>query len=431
MTEVNTNHHATSAGRFEVLLSDLSAGLVVSFLTIAAGSAFGLLTGLGAQAGIMSMIVASMVAWVFGGQRVKASGSTGPTAGAMLTALGALAAYGAGPEAAFAATSIAAIILLVLSVFPLARIMEFVPNAATAVFVNGIGLVILVKQFEALSNHVRGGTREDLVQIALALGALGLLLVWPKLWKPFASGKLGRLITGTLVAMIAGGMLVWLFDLNVTTLAIEPVKFANLLQLTVDGFTAVPPLVMFFVAAKMSIVIAFVTLATVRALAPDADYGVEVRNQGIGNLAVAAVGGVPATLGLVRIRILQGAGGQTVMAGIGSGLIILAMITLIPGLLNYIPTSVFIGVLIQAAWSNIDWRFLTEFRAAPAKNILTFLIVTLGSIAMVFFDYILVLLAATVIWHLFQRPQATRGACPDIESCPFRHRLEEANGSQH
>ena len=103
-------------------------------------------------------------------------------------------------------------------------------------------------------------------------------------------------------------------------------------------------------------------------------------------MAVAAVGGVPATLGLVRIRILQVVGGQTVMASIGSGLIILAMIILIPGQLNYIPTSVFIGVLIQAAWSNIDWCFLTEFSAAPAKNILTFLIVTLGSIATVFFD---------------------------------------------
>ena len=49
------------------LSADLSFALVVSFLTIAGGSAFGILTGVGAQAGIVSMVAGGVAAWIFGG----------------------------------------------------------------------------------------------------------------------------------------------------------------------------------------------------------------------------------------------------------------------------------------------------------------------------------------------------------------------------
>lgn len=72
------------------LSADLSFALVVSFLTIAAGSAFGILTGVGAQAGILSMVAGGVAAWIFGGAKVKVSGPTGPTAGAMIAAAASL-----------------------------------------------------------------------------------------------------------------------------------------------------------------------------------------------------------------------------------------------------------------------------------------------------------------------------------------------------
>ena len=45
---------------------DITAALTVSFLTIAAGAAFGVWTGVGSSLGILSMSVASIVGVVFG-----------------------------------------------------------------------------------------------------------------------------------------------------------------------------------------------------------------------------------------------------------------------------------------------------------------------------------------------------------------------------
>lgn len=411
--------------RLQTLLADVSAALVVSFLTIAAGSAFGLLTGLGAQAGILSMIVASLVAWVFGGQKVKVSGATGPTAGAMLAAITTLTAHGAGHEAAFAAATIAAGMLLIASFLPVGKLMSLVPNAATAVFVNGIALVILWKQADVMVGFWSSGGSSGAIQVGLALGTLALLVVWPKLWRPLTKSKIGQLVTGSLVAMILGGILVWTLDLQIETLDVVAIELSGLMRLTAEGFTAAPASVLLLVAAKMAVVIAFVTLATIRALAPGDLYSIELRNQSLGNLAVAAVGGVPATLGLVRIRILQNAGGQTAMAGIGTGLIVLLMLMFLPNALNQIPTSVFVGILIRAAWTSIDWRFFQQMRTDPSSNLGTFLIVATGSVAMLSLDHILVLITAILIWHIAQRFSAGRRSCPDIESCPFQHRLHD------
>jgi MFS superfamily sulfate permease-like transporter len=49
------------------LKKDITSALTVSFLTIAAGAAFGVWTGVGSSLGILSMVVASIMGVFFGG----------------------------------------------------------------------------------------------------------------------------------------------------------------------------------------------------------------------------------------------------------------------------------------------------------------------------------------------------------------------------
>ena len=56
---------------------DVVAGLTVGVVALPAGAGFGITTGLGAAAGLITAIVAGLVAAVFGGSNVQVSGPTG------------------------------------------------------------------------------------------------------------------------------------------------------------------------------------------------------------------------------------------------------------------------------------------------------------------------------------------------------------------
>lgn len=382
------------------IVSDISAALVVSFLTIAAGSAFGLLTGLGAQAGILSMVVASLIGWVFGGAPIKVSGPTGPTASAMISTTAALLAFDAGNAPIFAALALAGVGLFTLSFLPTQKVMSFVPNVATAAFINGVSLVIILGQLRKLraSYELSGATAAW--EISIALGTVAFLTLWPTISRPVAATQLGRLLSGSLVAMAIGVVLVVLFAPPIKTLEIEALSFDSLWVDFLPGFTAVPLPALAFAALKLCLTLAFVTLVSSRALSINANYGAELRNQGSANLAMAAIGGVPATIGFIRTRILQRSGAQTTFAGIATALLVLGFVLVAPGLLQLIPSAVFTGILLRAAWTGFDWQFLTAFRGGQHGAILAALLVVGGAAIMLFADGVVVVAGVTILWWL-------------------------------
>ncbi len=67
------------------LIPDITAGLTVSFAAISLGAAFGVMSGRGAFAGMISAAVIPIVTSIFGGTRIQASGPTAP-----MTAISAL-----------------------------------------------------------------------------------------------------------------------------------------------------------------------------------------------------------------------------------------------------------------------------------------------------------------------------------------------------
>ena len=60
------------------ILQQLLPGLTVSFVAISLGAAFGVLSGRGALAGILSAGIIALITAAFGGTRVQCSGPTAP-----------------------------------------------------------------------------------------------------------------------------------------------------------------------------------------------------------------------------------------------------------------------------------------------------------------------------------------------------------------
>lgn len=405
---------------FNKIYSDLTAAIVVSFLTIAGGSAFGVLTGLGAQAGIISMVVAGLAGWMFGGIKVKALGPTGPTASVMLSTVIAVEAVGAPIESVFVVLITAGIILILLGLIPLQRFASAIPNVATAVFINGVAIIILENQANKVVNFHLDDTPSKWWDTGIAVGSLLFLFIWPLLSRPIAMSKLGRLLSGSLMVMLISGIINFSFNQPSLGIMVENDLFVNGFPITLDLFSKLPFGVLLFNSLKIALIVFFVTVVSVRAIVPKGgNYKAELYNIGAANIVIAFVGGIVSSIGFVRSKLLQDNGGQTVFSGILTAVLVLVLLLGAKPLLQQIPVAVFIGILINAVWGSMDWQFLKNFRKSPKNNAITFFIVLIGSISMIWFDQALVVIIASIVWVILNKTPSLSHKCTDIERCPI------------
>lgn len=104
----------------------------------------------------------------------------------------------------------------------------------------------------------------------------------------------------------------------------------------------------------------------------------ELIGQGIGNIIVPLIGGIPATAASIR------AGASSPLASVFHGLFILATLLLLAPYLSYIPMSALAAMLIMVAWNMSEAKhFVRIMKMAPREDVITLL--TCFSLT-VFFD---------------------------------------------
>ena len=227
------------------------------------------------------------------------------------------------------------------------------------------------------------------------------------------------IVSGALFVMGIGAAVAKLPSANLETLSVGGLSFAGL----VPGFEEIlsisplPYATLAFLTLKMSFVLALVTVITARALNTKADYTKELRNQGIANIGISVIGGVPVTIGFIRTKLLEKAGAASPLAGMFLGINVVIIVVFFDFLLQMIPTAVFIGILIKAGLSSLDLQAWKDYRA-DKSHLITFLFVTIGSILIVIFDIVTVFLGSVILWSLLNRMPSARKHCKDIKTCP-------------
>lgn len=127
------------------LRRDLLAGCVVGIIALPLSMALAIAVGMPPQAGLTTAIIAGVVSALVGGSRVQV---TGPTAAFVVVLAPVVGHYG--PAGLLIATLGAGVILLLLGIFRLGRLVEFIPNPVTAGFTLGIATVIAIIQVKDL-----------------------------------------------------------------------------------------------------------------------------------------------------------------------------------------------------------------------------------------------------------------------------------------
>ena len=121
--------------------TDLLSGVTVGIVALPLALAFGVSSGVGAEAGLITAVVAGLVAAVMGGSHVQVSGPTG----AMVVVLApVVAAHGAGSIALVSV--LAGLLVIVLGISGLGRAVAFIPWPVVEGFTLGIAAIIFLQQ---------------------------------------------------------------------------------------------------------------------------------------------------------------------------------------------------------------------------------------------------------------------------------------------
>ena len=395
--------------------SDLLAGLTVGIIALPLALAFGVSSGVGAEAGIITAIVAGLTAAVFGGSNVQVSGPTG----AMVVVLAPIVAtHGVGAVALL--SIMAGIIVLIAGLLKLGRTVSYVPWPVIEGFTAGIGVIIFTQQVPAALGVSGGGHSTN--AIAAAWQSL-LEASWPGALLPLAAvlvvasimfvfGRFAPALPGSFIGIIVVSV--------IAVIAGEPLATIGELPNTLPApsFPAVTPgLLTDLVGPALAIaaLAAIESLLAARVAATLADTGTvnadrELFGQGLASIASGLFGGMPATGAIARTAVGVRSGARTRVAAITHSLVLLFIVLVAATVVSRIPLAALSGVLMMTAARMVSITTMRRVFSSGRGGAIVYIVTLIVTIA---FDLIVavgigLLVAAFMALRALSRMSAAR-----------------------
>ncbi|MBH0203931.1 MAG: bifunctional SulP family inorganic anion transporter/carbonic anhydrase [Nitrospira sp.] len=358
------------------LLADAKSGLVVFLVALPLCLGIALASGAPLLSGLLAGIVGGLIVGLFSGSPLSVSG---PAAG--LSTIVAAEILSLGSFSAFLfAVILAGVIQIGLGTAKAGFIAAFFPSSVIKGLLAAIGVILILKQIPHIVGHDRDPegdlsffqpdfetTFSELMSMfgdvqlgafIIGLVSISLLVLW-NTWKPLKES----FIPAPLAVVLFGiGCSVWFDQLGDPWL----IKPSHLVQVPVTSgmgelFELLPrpdfsqwmnPAV-YTAGLTIAIVASLETLLNLQAvdrLDPQqrtSPPSQELVAQGIGNVACGLVGGLPVTSVIIRSSVNVTAGGQTKLATLVHGALLLVSVPLIPTWLNTIPLSCLAAILLM------------------------------------------------------------------------------------
>jgi SulP family sulfate permease len=348
-------------------VADLVAGLTVGVVALPLAMAFGIASGVTPQAGIYTAIVGGFLVSLLGGSRIQIAG---PTGAFVVIVAGIIAAHGI--SGLLMVTMMAGVILVLLAVTGLGQAVKFIPRPVVIGFTNGIALLIASTQikdffglripepptefFARMSALGQGMTALNPVALVLGAGSLALVLLMPR-W-------LAR-VPGSIVALLVGTCVVWVFGLPVETIG---TKFggipSGLPAFAIPTFRVdlvLPLLPAAFTVALLAAVESLLSAVVADSMTGDRhNSSAELLAQGVANVLTPLVGGVPVTGAIARTATNFRSGARSPVSGIVHAATLLIIILLLAPLATYIPLATLAAILFVVAYNMGEWRHIAR-----------------------------------------------------------------------
>ncbi|RDE19079.1 STAS domain-containing protein [Motiliproteus coralliicola] len=444
----------------QTLTSDLVAALIVTIMLIPQSLAYALLAGLPPEVGLYASILPLVAYALFGSSRTLAVGPVAVVSLMTAAAVGNLALQGTQEYlvAAVALAFISGLMLVLMGIFRLGLLANFLSHPVISGFITASGIIIAASQLKHLLGvDASGHNLLEIVQSLLArldqinpttlvIGVLATgFLFWVRQGlKPLLIGfglppRLADLCAkaGPVLAVAGTTLAVWMFGLVEQQVAVVGAVPQGLPSLTLPSFD-MDLWQQLFISALLISVVGFVeSVSVAQTLAAKRRQRIEPNQELIGlgsaNIASSLSGGYPVTGGFARSVVNFDAGAETPAAGAFTAIGIALAALLLTPLIYFLPKATLAATIIVAVLSLVDlgalkrtWDYSrSDFAAMLATIALTLLQgVELGIIAGV---------TLSILLHLYRTSKphsAVVGRVPGTEH--FRNiERHEVQTDQH
>jgi SulP family sulfate permease len=366
---------------------DLLAGLTVAIVALPLALGFGVSSGLGAEAGLATAVVAGALAAVFGGSNLQVSGPTG----AMTVVLVPIVAEH-GPAGVLTVGLMAGCMLVALAALRAGKYMQYVPAPVVEGFTLGIACVIglqqipnalgvpkpegdrvLVVAWRALEEFA---TNPNWTACTFALAVAAVMLAGAR-WRPTIPFSILAVIAAAVVAQVAGldaakpiGDLP--SGLPAPSLAfLDPGALGSLLA---------PAVAVAALAALESLLSASVADGMTVGQKHDPDR--ELFGQGLANIAAPLFGGVPATGAIARTAVNVRTGASSRLAALTHAAILAVIVFAAAPLVSEIPLAALAGVLLATAIRMVEVGSLRAMARATRSDALILVLTAVATLAL-------------------------------------------------
>lgn len=362
---------------------DLLAGLTVAIIALPLALAFGVASGLGAEAGMWAAICGGIFVGIFGGSKVGISGPTGPKVVqlAALVELTRLASGGPDANYIFTLVFLSGLVCVALAFCKVGRFIYYVPYSAVSGFMCGIGVIIILLEIPPMLGFATPSSVIDAIAqipydvmhenphaLAVSLSTFFTILLWPRIspvkWLP---GPLMGLIVGTAVANIAQFDIEYIGEMPT---GLPPIFLPDVSILVSRFGDLIGPA---FALAGLCVFDSLLTCLVADNMTDDRhDSDREIFGQGIANLACGLFGGVTTATATVRTVASVKSGGKTGLASITHGVILLALMLGLAPVASYIPMACLAGILLKVGIDIIDYRVVPVLHRMPLADAICF-----------------------------------------------------------
>lgn len=407
------------------LTKDIIAGLTVGIIAMALAIA----SGVPPQHGLYTAIVAGIIIALTGGSRFNISG---PTAAFVVILFPVTQQFGL--SGLLMATLLSGIILVLMALFRLGRLIEYIPLPVTLGFTSGIGIVIAtlqIKDFLGLSIEQMPSHYLEKVQVILTalpsinwadtgVGIITLIVLtqWHKLHLSIP-GHLPAVILATLLSLLLTH-----FGYSVATIGTQfqytlsdgttgygipnvlpefslpwniPDPQGNLINWNFDTIQRLLP-----AAFSMAVLGAIESLLCAVILDNMTDTKHHSNNellaQGLGNIASPFFGGITATAAIARSAANVKSGGVSPISSVVHALLVLFALLFFAPALSYLPLSSMAALLLVVAWHMADLPKIIQLIRRSGRNEIAVLLVCL--ILTVLFDMVIAISVGVLLASL-------------------------------
>ena len=376
----------------KTFFADLTAGLTVGVVALPLAMAFAIACGIEEitpSTGLITAVVAGFMISLLGGSKFQIGGPTGA-----FVVLIAGVAGSFGMSGLILCTLLAGVFLILFGVFRMGALIKFIPFPVTTGFTSGIAVTIFCTQVkDLLGLSIPGAVPAEFISkwgcyfryidtVNYWAVGISLLTIVVILFTKRCMPKAPFMLVGMLVSTV----ICQAFDLPVETIG---KRFGELPQglpmpewPTFD-WVQLPNLIKpAFVIALLAAIESLLSASVADGMTGSRHHpNTELIGQGVGNIASALFGGIPATGAIARTATNIRAGAKTPVSGLIHAVTLLLILMLAGQYAAVVPLPALAGILVLVCWNMAEVSTFTHLLTGPRQDaavlVITFILTVL------------------------------------------------------